>query len=262
MKIKEIVKQLIAKVFPSYSVKYRNLIITGPMQDRGFLKALSQDNREPFTVEQILNRVTDETVFLDVGGHLGQFSLAVAAQLRHLNTQKVFVFEPFSRSFEYLERNIEANNLQNIIKSESLCISDKNGVIYFYADPLQSDYSSTVKNSDGSSVKSKIEVKTVTIDSYFKSISPPTLVKIDVEGAELSVLRGMTEIISKYKPTLLIECNSVALNKAGESSQSLTNILRQYYSKIWIIREEQKILEAFDIKKIPENHCVNLLCEG
>jgi FkbM family methyltransferase len=48
-------------------------------------------------------------------------------------------------------------------------------------------------------------VATLTIDTLAKGLLPPTVIKIDVEGAEVGVLEGGKNTIAKYRPTMLIE---------------------------------------------------------
>ena len=57
-----------------------------------------------------------------------------------------------------------------------------------------------------------IEVEAITLDDYVQGHRPPSLVKIDVEGAELHVLNGAKELLSYYKPLVLCEVHSPELD--------------------------------------------------
>lgn len=262
MKLKELAKLVAAKIVPEMTVNYGAIKLRGPLEDRGFLKALSKNQREPFMVQELLNEVGPGTIFLDIGGHLGHYSLSVAKKLVGLGSGRVFVFEPHARSRKYLTENVSLNGLGSLVTIESSCVSDRDGTLTLYSDSLQSDYTSTVLNAEGSSQRTVTTVPAVSADSYFVDKSTPSLIKVDVEGAELAVLKGMDRILTKQQPTLFIESNDRALRKAGASAMELVAALRAYYSRIYIVDESSKtLLPVTDGSKLTDQ-CVNLLCKS
>ena len=260
MQLKEIAKILLAKINPEIKVSYKNLTISGPYQDRGFLRALARNNREPFMVDTVLKHIDINTIFLDIGSHLGQYSLVVANELANLKRGRVYAFEPHPRSFHYLKKNIELNNLSNIISAENLCALDYSGTVTLYSDSLQSDYTSLIPGASGSSQRRAINVESIIIDDYFSKKHPPTVVKIDVEGAELSVLKSMKSIIENHQPKLFIESNADALKGAGTSPEELFSWLKGVYTHINIIDEQLKQLTPVSNPQSLRNKCINLLC--
>lgn len=262
MNIKEILKLIAAKFVPNLTVSYGPLKIQGPLEDRGFLIALSKNEREPFMVQTLLSQVKPGTVFLDIGGHLGQYTLLVAQKLKEAGSGSVFVFEPHPRSHKYLSANLDLNKLTKLVKLESCCLSSEVGRITLYSDPLQSDFTSTIPNADGSSLRQAISVETTTVDHYVSQMEAvPTLIKLDVEGAELSVLKGMSETIKRNKPTLFIECNGPALQKAGHSAGELVAVLKSLYSNVVIVDEATQSLQPIASHLNLSTECLNLYCK-
>ncbi len=260
MKLKERLKMIAARIVREITVSYGPLRLRGPFEDRGFLRALSKGEREPFMARTLLAQVGPKTIFLDVGGHLGQYSLLVANKLGQLRSGHVFVFEPHPRSQQYLRKNISLNNLDHLVTLENCCVSDRDGPLTLYSDSLQSDFTSTIPDADGSSQRAAVTVPAVSIDGYFSQRQAPSLIKIDVEGAELSVLQGMEQMLKQHRPTLFIESNGPALRKAGQSADALISALKKHYTKICIVDEESQALHPVGVNANLEDQCINLYC--
>ena len=120
------------------------------------------------------------------------------------NYEKIYSFEPDSKNFKNLKLKIVKNKWKNItpIKKGVFNIT---GTIRFTGDAL--DGRIAVKESVTEN-KSTIEV--IKIDDYFKDKLPPTLIKMDIEGAESEALMGGKNIIKKYKPKLAISSYHLA----------------------------------------------------
>ncbi len=74
-----------------------------------------------------------------------------------------------------------------------------------------------------------IKVANVRLDDYWDTINMPVkLIKIDVEGAELEVLRGAEKLLAQCKPVLLIEVHGFALPNFNASVKDLRNFLREH----------------------------------
>jgi hypothetical protein len=80
-------------------------------------------------------------------------------------------------------------------------------------------------NADNDNLQ-KIEVANTRLDDYWNQIDREVkLIKIDVEGAELEVLRGAEKLLKRWKPKLLIEVHGFALPSFGTSVNELRNFL-------------------------------------
>jgi FkbM family methyltransferase len=121
-------------------------------------------------------------VAVDVGANIGVFSLMAA--LRVGPTGRVVAFEPHPRAFQRLVRNIEQNHLGETIVPIPAAVSDLPGVISFNPDSV------TVHNSVDVAGSTKVPAVTLDDDLHISGVDHIDLLKIDVEGHEVSVLTG------------------------------------------------------------------------
>lgn len=155
---------------------------------------------------------------IDIGANIGYFSLVAASA----NPESViYAFEPVDRVFKRLEKQIEINNFQNIL-AEKTAISDHDGEILFYI-PVGSEMSlaSTAKKGWVKETYKEI-LNCVTLDSYAKNnkLESIDLIKIDCEFHEFEILQGMSEILTKNNPVLLVE---ILLPEAEETINYFTD---------------------------------------
>ena len=142
-------------------------------------------------------------VFYDIGANVGFFTI-IGAKLVG-NAGHVYAFEPVPANAALVRRNAQLNQFSNITVFEQ-AVSASSGK----AELLVAHYSggSTLSVADTPpDLKDRMMVDIVAIDDLItqKAILPPTMIKIDVEGAELEALRGMTETIKTYQPIILYE---------------------------------------------------------
>jgi len=151
----------------------------------------------------IFSRLVQEaSSFLDIGANTGLYSLLASS----LNPNcVVHAFEPNPNVYKKLLHNIQINKFTNVITHE-LAISniEVEGQLHV---PIEASMASL--NLDGfRSLPGKIyNVSIKKLDSFLGIIENIDLIKIDVEGFEPYVLKGADSIISKYKPTIILECN-------------------------------------------------------
>ena len=143
--------------------------------------------------------VLTKGVFLDIGANVGKYSIMLGNQLEKKG--KVYAFEPEPSNLKSLNRNLNLNKLKNVHIIPLACF-DKKGKINFYLNNKNTGGHSLIKKSD-----KKISINANTLDSIVKveNIKNIKLIKIDVEGAELNVLKGAKEVLKKYKPKIIFE---------------------------------------------------------
>jgi FkbM family methyltransferase len=154
----------------------------------------------------LLNHFNSNTVFFDVGAHFGYFSLlAHACKAAH-----IYSFEASPNNFNLLKKNTES--LRNIHLTHAAIYSSI-GEIEFYEFPTLYAENNTTKveqftASNWLSKNSPIKrlVNSLTLDSFINEHNIiPTIIKIDVEGAELEALKGLKNTLQKIPVTISME---------------------------------------------------------
>jgi len=142
----------------------------------------------------------DSFVIFDIGANYGFVSFAWRTGLE--KPTDIVLFEPHPALCSLLRETIGLNGFSDM-KVEQLAIGDAPGKISINL------YEGTVNVIDlPEHRKGVAEVEQMTIDAYVEASGKcPDLIKIDVDGYELNVLRGMQETVRKYKPVIVIETN-------------------------------------------------------
>lgn len=150
---------------------------------------------EEFKTEGLLKVVRRGDVSYDIGGHVGYY--AIVESVLAGDQGEVYVFEPRPLNIAYIKRHIEINGISNVHLVEA-AVSDRKGEARFETR--------TGTGTGHMSDTGNLSVSTVIIDELVESGSypPPNFIKIDVEGAEASVLKGARRTIEKWRPNLLV----------------------------------------------------------
>ena len=144
----------------------------------------------------------------DIGANIGQSAMLM---LYHRNIENIVLVDPNPEALSKAAENLILNNLSQKAKFIPAFISDKNDdVIDFYtvgAGAAGSKFKGFAKTAK--KLKSYYPVNTLTIDHLVKSTGiSPDLIKVDVEGAEIEVLNGATELAKKMNTTFILEIHS------------------------------------------------------
>ena len=141
---------------------------------------------EKETLDFSLKNLAGGGVFVDVGANLGGFAVRCGKKAR------LYAFEPDPRNYELLTRNIKLNNLTNY-KIFNKVVSNKKGKVNFYKSAFHGRNSVMKINED------VISAESITLDSILEAERTIDIIKIDVEGAELSVLEGSQQSLRKTR---------------------------------------------------------------
>lgn len=142
---------------------------------------------EDIAVEYVRNKD-----FIDAGAYIGDSALV----LNKLEPNRIFSFEPEDKNYNLLKQTIYINNLENKIIPISKGLSDKDKSYSFDG----SDTSGKITNSN-----TENSINVTYIDKFVEENNlNPSLIKLDIEGAEYDAIIGAKETIQKFKPILLI----------------------------------------------------------
>lgn len=150
---------------------------------------------------------------LNIGANVGLYSL-IAGKIAGPKGE-IHAFEPASLNFDRLKRNVALNGLNNV-RLNQFAVSDFKGALAVMRDPSHPGLDShffVQRVDDGKVPDGAIEmIPCDTIDNYWSSCSDSDIKKIDmmiidVEGAELSVLKGAVSVIGMSKSLIImVEC--------------------------------------------------------
>ena len=161
--------------------------------------------------EKDLSKFLDDNIkktdiIIEAGTHIGTHTIKLG-----LLGNKVYGFEPFPQSNYLVKKNLEINNIDNVILFDN-ALSDINKTIYLeYHNPLE-------RNIGGwglyfeTKEENNIKVECITIDSL--NLDKIDFIKLDVEGYEKDVLLGGINTIKKFKPLIIFEdwCENQTIN--------------------------------------------------
>ncbi|MGI8901480.1 MAG: FkbM family methyltransferase [Nocardioides sp.] len=176
---------------------------------------------EPETAEPFWKLATTARVTLDVGAHVGYFTLLAALANP---AGSVYAFEPLARVRKRLARNIALNNLDNV-SCVPLALGREEGKAEFFhvqdGIPSSSSLSSEFMRSitDSRVVSSEIEVTTV--DRFVEDnglAGRVDLVKIDTENTEDDVFKGMVRTLETDRPAIMCEVLRAGTGRAIEAT--------------------------------------------
>ncbi len=148
-------------------------------------------------IEMFLSLAKDGDVFFDIGANLGVYSLAFAK--KYPNSQ-IHAFEPIHSTLNEMRRNLFLNSVTNVT-SYNVGLSDHYGDVSFYFDETVASAASGAPL--GEDFKETVLTAHIEKLDYFGHLRP-SIIKCDVEGAELLVFKGGAETLKRYKP--IIQC--------------------------------------------------------
>jgi FkbM family methyltransferase len=196
------------------------------------------------------NILQNDMTFIDVGANQGEFSLYASSRL---SKGQVYSFEPVSAQFNMLSKNIELNNIQNI-KAFNFGLSDAEGELPVFTSSSSTDLgnneglSSLFSSNDRDVFEEKVKLE-VFDDLFSDKIDRIDFIKIDVEGAELFVLKGMKETLKKFTPTILIELSEDNFKNAGYTTKDVLDFLNIYnYKPHKLFRGKIQEVQSIDME--------------
>ena len=208
--------------------------------------------REDDIIEQF--HPLEGDIVVDVGAHIGKYT--IIASKRVGTTGKVIAIEAHPGNYEILNSNIKLNRLTNVI-SLNYAVYSKETIIKLFLPDEKSNHTiyNTLIQTRAKDEEKFVEVNADTLDNLLQrngiSNAEVNWLKIDVEGAELEVLKGAQAIISNSKRVaLLIEVHNIEQGK--NLYMPIMDLLQKYnfkieFEKIYATNEKHVVLR----KKMP-----------
>jgi len=193
---------------------------------QGVWCALTGFDYEPELV-QFLSRLKPDDVVFDIGANIGTY--AIRSAITTEPSGYVYAFEPLKENQEMLSNSIFRNAVKNISLVNS-AVGNKDGIISFSSEGRNSSAKISIQTTQHSQT-----VPITTLDTFVENnrISRLDWVKMDIEGSEPLVLKGMHQCLQKFKPSFLFENH--------EGGKETCKILCELNYKIGVFQENQFI---------------------
>jgi FkbM family methyltransferase len=185
-------------------------ILSGPLLARRWIVGAgihrcwlgTYERRKQLALKAHLER---DMVACDIGANAGFYSLLMARRVGVGG--RVFAFEPQPSNLDFLRRHLELNRVRNVQVSGE-AVADFVGEASFATDP--GSYKGCLHSTGA------IRVQVETLDNLVTAgrIEPADLLKIDVEGAELAVLRGGEKFLKRFRPVIFLATHGPELHRA------------------------------------------------
>ncbi len=185
--------------FPYYGVK-----VFFPKNSYAFHLACEQGVYEHQNVSLISSLVRPGTAYLDIGANIGLMSIPV---LHNCPTCRVTSFEPSPNSASFLRRTVAGSGLQSRWTVVEKAVGNQEGYVDFVTSRPEWGVFDGIRGTGRVERTGQVRVAITTIDAEWRAMGRPevSVIKIDVEGAELQVLSGAQECMSQCKPFVVIE---------------------------------------------------------
>jgi len=183
--------------------------------------------------------IIDGKELFDVGANIGSYTLSL-----HNKAKYIYAFEASKINIGYLNDNIKGNKIENVMTVHKAVSDEDNKKVKLYLSPDAGGNNSIYERFDGEFET----IETVTLDSFCANNEIPLVgvIKIDVEGAELDVIRGANKVLDTFKPVLIIEFNKLAAGKAGYD-------LERLYDHLENMKFNAYTLQNYKLKEVDRN---------
>lgn len=174
-------------------------------------------------------------ITVEAGAHIGSETLLMAAMVGAHG--KVYAFEPNPVVKKRLDINIRFNRFEQRIISSGTALGESNGTVSFYVKeehiPNQGLSSKYKFDED----VTQIEVTQQTLDDWFVSngVERIDFLKMDVQGAEIDILKGGSEVITRFRPAIFAEAAPSTQSDSRQSLEDLYDILSVYGYRVYHI---------------------------
>jgi FkbM family methyltransferase len=180
---------------------------------------------EPVVYKALVNSIEEGMTICDIGAHVGLLTLAAAKRVGP--TGRVFAFEPAPDSLAILRNHIRFNRYEDRGEAIESVVSDTDGTVsfYIYKDSMSAslgrnnlDELSPQRRSDPLLKAVEVKTRSLTLDQFCKDRGvEPDVLKIDVEGSELLVLRGARDLMRRKPLIVLCEIHPKQMENCSSS---------------------------------------------
>ncbi|MDP7069579.1 MAG: FkbM family methyltransferase [Candidatus Peribacteraceae bacterium] len=217
-------------------------MIVDPMQDPWVETSLYEHGTyEAGTLDVLKKFLRKGDTFIDAGANIGVMSLHASMHVG--STGSVYSFEPVSETYDILQKNITLNECENI-NAVNVALGEYEGEAMMYK-PNRSQ-ASMIKQSEKYKEVQTATVKTLDQFIQEEGITKVRMLKIDVEGWELEVMKGASNLLNSSElPILIVEYSSIRQLQRGRVFDIYKHILSLGTYRIFTLKEGKKSPSSF-----------------
>lgn len=177
-------------------------------------------------------------VVLDVGANIGWYSLHLAHALRETGVQ-IYAFEPIPRTFAELTHNIGLNGYGDTIHAFNHALGESAGTVEFYVPAFTGSVAASQRPLFPQDDNAAVECRIVPLDTFVREqqLARVDLIKCDVEGSELFVLRGGLDTIARHRPIIMLEMLRKWSAAFDYHPNDIIALLRQFGYQCWSLED-------------------------
>lgn len=194
---------------------------------------------EPNVREVFLKYVQPGMNIIDIGANIGYYTILAAKRIG--NNGRVLAIEPQPSVYQNLRRNVSLNDLNSNVTTFQIAASNKEGEVVFHVPEVGLEALASQQLNGRFESKATITLPCRRVDDvvFENQIGHVDLVKIDAEGAELSIFEGMSSVLSgEKKPVLIFEANEKNTEPFGYSVFDLLKRVHEYGYRLKQLDEE------------------------
>jgi FkbM family methyltransferase len=192
---------------------------------------------------------------IDVGGHIGFFTMEMAAIVGA--TGAVYSFEPYGPNADLLERSIGENRFEDRVTFQRAAVGAATGTatLTFPVETLNSGGAYLLRaETSPLTGNQKMEVPVVALDDV-KVRGRVRLIKMDVEGAEPQVVRGASRLLAEHRPVILSELHPTQLERASGTTPD------QFLDQLRALGYRARTIEGVPVDRAPADALVSIVLE-
>ncbi|MGH9970111.1 MAG: FkbM family methyltransferase [Pyrinomonadaceae bacterium] len=259
MGFKKTVAVNLSRLFKNHIYTSRHGLAKGLRRKGGlaFLPSFIPRSTEMFKEEVFIEALNlSGTTVYDIGGDQGIYTLFFARKVGE--NGKVVTFEPNPVSHTHIVANIELNGFKHV-EVFNVALGEKSGKLTFAfpaKDPGRGTADELIKDQILKEPGSRTtEVDVDALDSLIPSagLPKPDFAKIDVEGLEMKVLRGMRNTLKEHRPQLFIEIHGADMDAKQKNIRQVATFLLDLNYKIHHVESDQEITHS-NMDKACEGH--------
>lgn len=209
-------------------------------------RILATKHYEPELIEIIKDYVDPEKDVLDIGANIGLFTVLFSKIISKKN--KILSIEPTPHALKFLYNNIIRNDCKDSVIIFEGVAANTSGICQLKTITGMEEYSSLgniVHPAVKDIIPKTINVKSDTIDNLVRNFNlNPGFIKIDVEGAEYSVLKGSINTLETHKPIIVSELSELLLSSFEGNSKEILDFLKNIGYEVFNANDTNAIAKA------------------